>query len=69
MNYDNLIVALMTSTDKDYPTRIKFAKDSFVALDQIRTISVRRVVKKLNMKVTSKNIKEVKSIIKMMLLD
>ncbi|EQB39865.1 hypothetical protein M947_04610 [Sulfurimonas hongkongensis] len=35
----------MTSTNKDYPTQVKLSKDSFIVLDQIRTISVKRVVK------------------------
>ena len=69
MNFDNLIVAPMTSTNKDYPTRVKLKNDSFVALDQIRTISLKRVVKKLDIKLSHKHIKEVKSIIKVMLVD
>ena len=69
MNFDNLIVAPMTSKNKDYPTRVKLKNDSFVVLDQIRTISVKRVVKKLDIKLSFKDIKEVKSIIKIMLVD
>ncbi len=69
MNYDNIMVAPMTSTDKDYPTRVKIDKNSFVVLDQIRTISVRRVVKKLDIKLSPKQIKEIKYIIKVMLVD
>ncbi len=48
MNYNNLIIAPMTSTDKDYPTRVKLTKNSFVVLDQIRTISEKQVVKKFD---------------------
>lgn len=69
MNYSNIIVAPMTSTQKDYPTRIKIAKDSFIVLDQIRTISVKRVVKKMNIKINSKDIRQIKNIIKEMLVD
>ncbi len=69
MNFDNLIVASMTSTDKNYPTRVKLDKDSFVVLDQIRTVSTKRVVKKVDIRLTHKNIKEIKSIIKVMLVD
>lgn len=69
MNFENIIVAPMTSTDKDYPTRVKLAYDSFVVLDQIRTISIKRVIKKTAIKLSSKNIKEVKSIIQQMLVD
>jgi len=69
MNFDNLIVAPMTSTDKDYPTRVKIDKSSFVVLDQIRTISIKRVLKKTDIKLTIKDIKKVKSIIQLMLVD
>ncbi len=69
MNYSNIIVAPMTSKYKDYPTRVKISKDSFVVLDQIRTVSVKRVLKKLDIKITSKQKNEVKSIIKTMLVD
>jgi len=69
MNYSNVIVAPMTSKYKDYPTRVKLKKDSFVVLDQIRTVSSMRVVKKLDVKITSKQINEIKSIIKIMLVD
>ena len=69
MNYDNLIVAPMTSTNKDYPTRVQLSKESFVVLDQIRTISTKRVIKKLDTKLKPKHIKEIKNIIKIMLVD
>jgi len=69
MNYDNLIVAPMTSTHKDYPTRVQIDTKSFVVLDQIRTISVKRVIKKLDIILSRKNVKIVKSIIKKMLVD
>ncbi len=69
MNYNNLIVAPMTSTDKDYPTRVKIDTDSFVVLDQIRTISIKRVVKKLDITLKKKDIKIIKGIIKAMLVD
>ena len=69
MNYNNLIVAPMTSKYKDYPTRVKIDTDSFVVLDQIRTISVKRVVKKLDITLKKKDIKSIKGIIKMMLVD
>jgi mRNA interferase MazF len=69
MNYSNVIVAPMTSKDKDYPTRVKLKKDSFVVLDQIRTVSTKRIIKDLNVKISSKKINEIKSIIKIMLVD
>ncbi len=69
MNYSNLIVAPLTSTDKDYPTRVKIKDDSFVVLDQIRTISIQRVVKGTDIKLTKKQIQKIKNIIKAMLVD
>jgi mRNA interferase MazF len=69
MNFNNLIVAPMTSKQKDYPTRVKLEKDSFVVLDQIRTISSKRVVKKMDIKLSKKNIENIKNIIKIMLVD
>ncbi|DAB34085.1 MAG TPA: growth inhibitor PemK, partial [Sulfurospirillum sp. UBA12182] len=68
MNYSNIIVAPMTSKYKDYPTRVKLKKDSFVVLDQIRTVSTKRVLKKLDVKITSRQIKEIKNTIKIMLV-
>jgi len=69
MNYSNVIVAPMTSKYKDYPTRAKLKKDSFVVLDKIRTVSTKRVLKKLDVRITSKQISEIKNIIKIMLVD
>lgn len=69
MNYANVIVAPMTSKYKDYPTRIKLKKESFVVLDQIRTISIQRIVKKIDAKLTAKQISEIKNILKIMLVD
>ncbi len=69
MNYSNVIVAPMTSKKKDYPTRVQLKPDSFVVLDQIRTISVKRIVKITDTKVSKKNIDKVKKIIKEMLVD
>ena len=69
MNYSNVIVAPMTSKKKDYPTRVQLGDDSFVVLDQIRTISVKRIVKVTDTKISRKKIGEVKKIIKEMLVD
>ena len=69
MNYSNVIVAPMTSKKKDYPTRVQLKIDSFVVLDQIRTISVKRIVKVTDTKVSKKKIDEVKKIIREMLVD
>ncbi len=69
MNYSNVIVAPMTSKKKDYPTRVQLKVDSFIVLDQIRTISVKRIVKVTDTKVSKKKIDEVKKLIKTMLVD
>lgn len=69
MNYSNVIVAPMTSKKKDYPTRVQLKDDSFVVLDQIRTISVKRIVKLTDIKISKKKIDEVKKMIKTMLVD
>ena len=63
MNYSNLIIAPLTSTDKDYPTRVKLKDDSFVVLDQIRTISIQRVVKSTDIKLTKKQIIKIRKYI------
>ena len=69
MNYANVIVAPMTSKKKDYPTRVQLKDDSFVVLDQIRTISVQRIKKVTDTKLSKKKIDEVKKIIRVMLVD
>jgi len=69
MNFDNVIVAPLTSTPRDYPTRIELEANSFVVLDQIRTISVKRITKKSDLKISRAKIKAIKSTIKAMLVD
>ena len=59
MNYDNVIIAPMTSTNKDYPTRIKLKINSYVVLDQMRTISIQRIIKITDTKLTNKQIKSI----------
>lgn len=47
---ETAIVAPMTTSGKQYPSRIPVnfdGKDGFIALDQIRTVSKQRLVKKL----------------------
>ena len=69
MNYSNVIVAPMTSKKKSYPTRVQLKSDSFVVLDQIRTISVKCIVKVTDTKISKKKIDEVKKTIREMLVD
>ena len=69
MNYSNIIVAPMTSKQKDYPTRIKVDEGSYIVLDQIRTISTKRVVKRTGRVLDKETIQEIKRILKIMLID
>lgn len=69
MNYSNIIVAPMTSKQKDYPTRIKVDEGSYIVLDQIRTISTKRVVKRTGRVLDKEIIREIKRILKIMLID
>jgi len=69
MNFTNVIIAPLTSTYKDYPTRVKLKDDSYVVLDQIRTISSQRIVKKLEFKISKSKIESIKNTIKIMLID
>ncbi len=62
-----LIIAPLTSTNKAYPTRVK-TNDSFVMLDQIKTIDKRRAVKTLGA-LTKKSIRKIKITLKEMLVD
>ncbi len=67
-NIQTLIVAPMTSQSKPYPSRVTVEKNSFIVLDQIRTIDKRCVIKKIA-KLQPSSIKKVKTIIKEMLVD
>jgi mRNA interferase MazF len=66
-----LVIAPITSKSKNYPTRSKIRlnnKDSWVVLDQIRTVDKQRVIKILN-HLTAKEIDIIKFIIKEMFVD
>jgi len=66
-----IVIAPLTSKSKDYPTRVKIevnGKESWIAVDQIRTIDRRRVYKKIN-RLTDETITAVKKVIKEMLVD
>ena len=70
-NIRTVIIAPMTSAQKDYPTRVSCTfkkKQGQIVLDQIRTVDKKRIVKELG-KANSSTIKEIKSIIKEMLID
>ncbi len=65
---NTIIVAPMTSTDKNYPSRVKIKKSSYIVLDQIRTIDKTRVLRKLDT-LSGKIIKNIKKVIQEMLVD
>ena len=66
-----IVIAPMTTSSKNYPTRVKIIhnkKKGQVVIDQIRTIDKRRVVKKLG-ELSVKEIKEVKAVIRETFVD
>jgi len=70
-NIDTIIIAPMTTKGRDYPTRIKLKfenKEGWIVIDQIRTVDKIRFIKKLG-HVENKIIKEVKRVIREMLVD
>jgi mRNA interferase MazF len=61
-----IVIAPMTTTSKKNPTRIEVKHNNrigWVALDQIRTIDKKRIIKQLG-RLTKPELKEVKSILK-----
>ena len=61
-----ITIAPITSKSKDYMTRVKFefeGSDNWIAIDQIRTIDLTRIVKIIG-EIDLKEIRKVKSIIK-----
>ena len=67
-NINTVIIAPMTSKSKSYPTRIKIDDNSYIVLDQIRTIDKQRIIKKLE-ELDIEIILQIKQIIKEMLVD
>jgi len=70
-NIQTVIIAPMTTKSHRYPTRVQTLlqnKKGCIVLDQIRTIDNQRLIKKIG-KINDKTIKEVKSVIKEMLVD
>jgi mRNA interferase MazF len=67
----NIIIAPITNTSKPYPTRLELKNkevSGWVVLDQIRTIDKQRIVKHLS-RISTKEISEIKQIIKELLVD
>jgi mRNA interferase MazF len=67
-NINTVIIAPMTSKSRNYPTRIKIYNNSFIVLDQIRTIDKQRIIKKLG-ELDIEAILQIKQIIKEMFVD
>jgi mRNA interferase MazF len=66
-----VVIAPMTKSSKNYPTRIEIKHDNktgWIVLDQIRTIDKQRIIKDLG-KLSKPEIKEIKSIIKETFVD
>lgn len=66
-----IVIAPMTSSSKDYPTRIKVVQngqDGWVVIDQIRTIDRNRIIKRFET-LTSKEVEQVKNVIKETFVD
>lgn len=70
-NIKTIMIAPITSTIKDYPTRVMIeleGKKGTIALDQLRTLDKTRFTKYID-KLSKEQIKEVKAKIKEMLVD
>ena len=70
-NLQTIMVAPMTTKSHDYPTRVKVIfqdKTGWIVLDQIRTVDMRRLTKKLGA-LDKKTVQKVKAVIKEMLVD
>jgi len=68
---NTVVIAPMTTSSKNYPTRIEVEHDSkigWIVLDQIRTIDKQRIIKDLG-RLTKSEIKELKSVLKETYID
>jgi len=68
---NTVIIAPMTTSSKNYPTRIEVRHDNkigWVVLDQIRTIDKQRIIKDLG-RLTKSEISELKSVLKETYID
>lgn len=73
MNYfiETIIIAPLTSTIKAYPSRVLCkvnGKKGCIMLDQIRTVDKKRLVSKIE-QLSSKEIVQIKRVLKQMLVD
>ena len=68
---NTVVIAPMTTSSKNYPTRIKVRHDhkiGWIVLDQIRTIDKQRIIKDLG-RLTKSEINELKSVLKETYID
>ena len=68
---NTVVIAPMTTSSKNYPTRIEIKHDSkngWIVLDQIRTIDKLRIIKDLG-RLTKSEINELKSVLKETYID
>ena len=68
---NTVVIAPMTNSSKSYPTRFEVNHNKtkgWIVLDQIRTIDRQRITKKFD-KLTDKDIKKVKNILKETFID
>lgn len=70
-NLQTTVIAPMTSSIKNYPTRVDIifeGKNGSIVLDQIRTIDKKRIVKTLD-KLSKSEFQKVKAVIKEIFVD
>jgi len=68
---NTVVIAPMTTSSKNYPTRIEVRHDNkigWIVLDQIRTIDKQRIIKDLG-RLTKSEINELKSVLKETCID
>ena len=68
---NTVVIAPMTASSKNYPTRIEVRHDNkigWIVLDQIRTIDKQRIIKDLG-RLTKSEINELKSVLKETYID
>ena len=70
-NLRTVIIAPITSVPKKYPSRVKITSKEIkgmIALDQLRTIDKKRIIK-VGKQVSTKSISKIKSVIREMLVE
>jgi len=68
---NTVVIAPMTTSSKNYPTRIEIKHDNkvgWIVLDQIRTIDKQRIIKELG-RLSKSEINELKSVLKETYID